>query len=515
MVRAELISVHWHSWFNQQTEKFIANEPILSCSFDHSENSERPVLITSGADKTIKIWTVNFDFNAGEDKKNKNKNDNERVEYKQTIKNHTTNVNCVRFSKSGEMIASCADQGECFVFCRRLEKVLEVDKITKEEQMSEWKCERTLRGGNEDAIDLSWSPDSKAIAVSYIDWKIVVFDSMKGDALVELGGKRTPRAKGGHTSFVQGVAFDTLQKWIVTVSADRTMCVYASNKVAKSKNDKSKIWASSSFAYKQTAKSAKRIIDSEKNENANDDMSLMLFHDDTLPSFFRRPAFSPCGSFLVVPSGIITEKDEGVKLRVVRNCAHVFSRKDLTVPLISLPSLKPSTCVQFSPKVYKRRNNNNNNDNNINNDDSSNNAFRGLTHRCIFCVCTIDGCEVWDTEKSTPIVFIANAHYAAVTDCAWSADGETLVLTSKDGFASFIKFESGELGEEVELPKIIEEEDFEKEESSKENEKKVEQQQQQKIVEVFFNKSIVPESEVKENEKSNVNAPRRISPIAM
>ena len=61
----------------------------------------------------------------------------------------------------------------------------------------------------------------------------------------------------------------------------------------------------------------------------------------------------------------------------------------------------------------------------------------------------------------------------------------------------------------------LEEEDFEKEESSKENEKKVEQQQQQKIVEVFFNKSIVPESEVKENEKSNVNAPRRISPIAM
>jgi len=29
-----------------------------------------------------------------------------------------------------------------------------------------------------------------------------------------------------------------------------------------------------------------------------------LFHDDTMPSFFRRPAWSPCGSFLAVPAGI-------------------------------------------------------------------------------------------------------------------------------------------------------------------------------------------------------------------
>lgn len=29
-----------------------------------------------------------------------------------------------------------------------------------------------------------------------------------------------------------------------------------------------------------------------------------LFHDETLPSFFRRLAWSPDGSFLLVPAGI-------------------------------------------------------------------------------------------------------------------------------------------------------------------------------------------------------------------
>ena len=106
-----------------------------------------------------------------------------------------------------------------------------------------------------------------------------------------------------------------------------------------------------------------------------------------------------------------------------------FSRDDLTQPKASLPSLKPSTCVSFSPKVYKLRGVKDDG-----NDDASMNPFRGLIHRCIFCVCTIDGAMVYDTEVASPIAIISNAHYAAVTCATWSADGRTLVLSSKDGF---------------------------------------------------------------------------------
>lgn len=33
-----------------------------------------------------------------------------------------------------------------------------------------------------------------------------------------------------------------------------------------------------------------------------------LFHDETLPSFFRRLAWSPDGSFLLVPAGMDPKK---------------------------------------------------------------------------------------------------------------------------------------------------------------------------------------------------------------
>ena len=42
----------------------------------------------------------------------------------------------------------------------------------------------------------------------------------------------------------------------------------------------------------------------------------------------------------------------------------------------------------------------------------------------------------------------------AVTCATWSADGRTLVLSSKDGFCSFVRFDEGEFGEEVEMPKL-------------------------------------------------------------
>ena len=34
-------------------------------------------------------------------------------------------------------------------------------------------------------------------------------------------------------------------------------------------------------------------------------------------------------------------------------------------------------------------------------------------------------------------------HYASLTDMAWTADGKLLVVSSTDGYCSFIKFEEG------------------------------------------------------------------------
>jgi chromatin assembly factor 1 subunit B len=396
----------------------------------------------------------------------------------------------------------------------------------EEEAPSLFKCKCALRGGTADALDLTWSADSQLVAVSYIDWRTIIYDVANGGVpLIAFEGKKGKCALGassgnGHTSFVQGVTFDALSKWIVSVSADRTMCAWSSKKVAmKAKKGESpsatkKVWTTSSFKYSSCAKSAKSSIDSSNQGNENNDAcSSMLFHDDTLPSFFRRPSFSPCGSFLVVPSGILKEKVSehgGAKKSESTDCAHVFSRDDLTQPKASLPSLKPSTCVAFSPKVFKLRG--------VKNDDesvASTNPFRGLKHRCIFCVCTIDGAMVYDTEVASPVAVISNAHYAAVTCATWSADGRTLVLSSKDGFCSFVRFDEGEFGEEVEMPKLPAETEV-VEEGNKENATingtAAAKKPDQATVDALFANN---KSSTEDTNKGVAQTGRRITPVAM
>ena len=66
----------------------------------------------------------------------------------------------------------------------------------------------------------------------------------------------------------------------------------------------------------------------------------------------------------------------------------------------------------------------------------------------IFAVATIDTVYIYDTQQHQPIASLGNLHYATYTDLAWSSTGETLLLSSADGFCSVVQFEKNELGEE-------------------------------------------------------------------
>jgi hypothetical protein len=50
--------------------------------------------------------------------------------------------------------------------------------------------------------------------------------------------------------------------------------------------------------------------------------TMRLFHDDTLKSFFRRLTFTPDGSLLIVPSGIIENSSSDKN----SNATHIFTR---------------------------------------------------------------------------------------------------------------------------------------------------------------------------------------------
>jgi hypothetical protein len=70
-----------------------------------------------------------------------------------------------------------------------------------------------------------------------------------------------------------------------------------------------------------------------------------------------------------------------------------------------------------------------------------------LHYRSIFAVLTLDSVLIYDTYHITPLAMARGLHYASLTDCAWTSDGRTLIISSRDGYLTFITFNKGELGE--------------------------------------------------------------------
>ncbi|KAI9692094.1 MAG: hypothetical protein M1820_009529 [Bogoriella megaspora] len=110
-------------------------------------------------------------------------------------------------------------------------------------------------------------------------------------------------------------------------------------------------------------------------------------------------------------------------------------------PFTCAPSPSPSAAAAASPKPNER--------------ESSSTpgppagpqpAF-GLPYRIVYGVATQDAVYVYDTQQQKPLCIVSNLHYATFTDLTWSNDGQTLLMTSSDGFCSALNFSSGELGQ--------------------------------------------------------------------
>jgi chromatin assembly factor 1 subunit B len=164
---------------------------------------------------------------------------------------------------------------------------------------------------------------------------------------------------------VQGVAWDPQNQLVATQSADRSVRFH---QFAKPKSGV----AMPKFAIKKceivkmlnpltNKASAPVVMMSDGSSDATSPSHIKgknLFADSTVPSFFRRPAFSPDGALFMAPTGVYrptVDKTGSLKdLPSSSFCTHVFSREHLTSPIISLSGLEePSIAVKFSPVVYK------------------------------------------------------------------------------------------------------------------------------------------------------------------
>ncbi|XP_062096703.1 chromatin assembly factor 1 subunit FAS2 [Humulus lupulus] len=373
------VQINWHDL-----------KPVLTLDFHPISGA----LATGGADFEIKIWLIN---SADAEKKVPT------ASYQCSLSHHSAAVNVLRFSPSGEQIASGADGGELLIW-----------KLHPTETGQTWKLLKTFSFHRKDVLDLQWSADGAFLISGSVDNSCLIWDVNKGSVHQILDA---------HFHYVQGVAWDPLSKYVASLSSDRTCRIYVNKPQTKSKGTEKIHYV------------CQHVISKAEQQLADDCKSTKnhLFHDETLPSFFRRLSWSPDGSFLLVPAGSykISPSVETI------NTAYIFSRKDLTRPALQLPGAsKPVIAVRFCPLRFSLRGSN------------PSGLFK-LPYRLVFAVATLNSLYVYDTESSPPIAVLAGLHYAAITDIAWSSDARYLALSSQDGYCTLVEFENDELGSPI------------------------------------------------------------------
>lgn len=378
-MRGGTVQINWHD-----------TKPVLTLDFHPFSG----ILATGGADFDIKLWLIN----SGEGEKKV-----PSVSYHNSLSYHGSAVNALRFSPSGEELASGADGGELILW-----------KLHTSDAGQVWKVLKTLSFHRKDVLDLQWSSDGAFLISGSVDNSCIIWDMNKGSVHQILEA---------HCHYVQGVAWDPLAKYVASLSSDRSLRICV-NKPTKAKGIEK---MNHVCQHVITKVDHQQTVDNSKSAKSH------LFHDETLPSFFRRLSWSPDGSFLLVPAGSykISPVSEPI------NTAYVFSRKDLSRPALLLPSAsKPVVAVRFCPKSFSLRG-------------TATSAFFKLPYRFIFAVATLNSLYIYDTESVQPIAVFAGLHYAAITDISWSPTGKYLALSSQDGYCSLVEFVDDELGSPI------------------------------------------------------------------
>uniref|UniRef100_A0A2K5HMU6 Chromatin assembly factor 1 subunit B n=1 Tax=Colobus angolensis palliatus TaxID=336983 RepID=A0A2K5HMU6_COLAP len=355
-------------------------EPVYSLDFQRGAAGRIHRLASAGVDTAVRIWKVE----KGPDGK-------AIVEFLSNLARHTKAVNVVRFSPTGEILASGGDDAVILLWKvndnKEPEQIAFQDEDEAQLNKENWTVVKTLRGHLEDVYDICWATDGNLMASASVDNTAIIWDVNKGQKISIFNE---------HKSYVQGVTWDPLGQYVATLSCDRVLRVYSMQK-------------------KRVAFNVSKMLSGIGAEG--EARSYRMFHDDSMKSFFRRLSFTPDGSLLLTPAGCVESGEN------VMNTTYVFSRKNLKryanlVPVVLL-------CLCLRPPGVE---------------------LMTLPYRLVFAVASEDSVLLYDTQQSFPFGYVSNIHYHTLSDISWSSDGAFLAISSTDGYCSFVTFEKDELG---------------------------------------------------------------------
>lgn len=195
------------------------------------------------------------------------------------------------------------------------------DDILNKEQ---WNSLKVLRGHVEDVYDLSWSPDSTCLASASLDNTVILWSVDKNKSKIAV-------CSDYHKGFPQGVTWDPVNKYIASLSSDRFVNFlhihsYLEKHLSNANCFIFRICRLIDVNVKKTVQRVSKSKIPTPAGHALEGKVVKLFYDDTFKSYFRRLTFTPDGSLIIAPSGIIEPQESTDK---VSNCTVVFSRHTL------------------------------------------------------------------------------------------------------------------------------------------------------------------------------------------
>ena len=430
-IEAFPIVAYWH-----------ATKPVYSITFESGSLNR---FITCGGDSKVKIWKFKTD-SASEENGNTPphqlsgktftqlaQESVQKIEFLSSLVGFEKTVNVGSFSHSSSescknninVLACAGDDGTIMLWKKETSEdikngvkhssiaMMAHDEFDDSSDNKEnWYIWKKLRSTNTSEIyDISWSPDNEYLVAGCLDYSVKIFHVQSERCLYHSTSEK------GHSNYVQGVEWDPLNELVITLGADRAMCVYKLQ------------WNNKTGTLKDL-KLINKIIKGDIAGKSN-----FLFKNvDT--SFFRRLKFSPCGSILLAPAGIWkqTPTDGSQVLpdqpnESISNCVHIFSRANLpqksSKPIGTIPNLNSrAVAVAFSPNFYKIA--------------SQEDSLFNFAYRLVFAVATLDQVLIYETDKLSCVAVVRNLHYSSIHDLAWNSDGSRILVSANDGFVSTI-----------------------------------------------------------------------------
>lgn len=208
------------------------------------------------------------------------------------IDSHLHCVNAVRWSNSGNFLASAGDDQLIMIWTLS-------GRHAGPGPTEQYRTVSTLRSHSGDILDLSWSHDDQWLASCSVDNMIVIWNTQRWPEIVT--------TLKGHTGLVKGITWDPIGKYLASQSDDKTL----------------RVWRVSDWSEETVIREP--------------------FEQCGGTTHVLRLSWSPDGQFLV-------------SAQAMNNCgsvAKIIDRQDWSSEKDFVGHRKAIPCVRFNPNIFK------------------------------------------------------------------------------------------------------------------------------------------------------------------